>query len=532
MNARKTLLVGFLLLTVKVFSQDPNFYIYLCFGQSNMEGQGTIEDQDKIVDDRFQVFQALDCSNLGRTKETWYTAVPPLCQCWSGLTPVDQFGKTMVANLPDSIRIGVINVAVGGCDIRLFDKDIYQDYDSTYTDSWFLDKITAYQGNPYQYLINLTKLAQENGVIKGILLHQGETNTGDNQWPSYMKKIYYDMMNDLSLDSDSIPLLAGEVVHADQGGSCASMNSIIAVLPDTLPNSYVISSSGCTDKDDNIHFNSAGYRELGRRYAIKMLSLMGYEINYGRGMQSVYLEPECATVGENWDIVPDDGASNEGYITAKTCMESISEPPTDNADVIYMPFSLDSTGYYSIYARIKCKSADDDALWVKLDEGSFELIDGLRTISWNWKHLINSDLVSGEHSLTIAYTKDGAKIDKINISDFLYAPGDIGEEAEYTCDPVYTGLEINSNETLYTLNQNYPNPFNQKTSISFEIPNSTFVSLKVFNVLGVEIAELCGTEYRSGKHTIEFDAEQLSDGNYFYRIKTDNFSAIRRMILL
>lgn len=81
----------------------------------------------------------------------------------------------------------------------------------------------------------------------------------------------------LGLNADSIPLLAGEVVHADQGGVCASMNSIIAKLPDTLPNSYVISSSGCTAQADNIHFNSAGYRELGIRYAKTMLHIMGYD---------------------------------------------------------------------------------------------------------------------------------------------------------------------------------------------------------------------------------------------------------------
>lgn len=271
------LLTGLLLLTANGFAQDPNFYIYLCFGQSNMEGQGTIEQQDRTVDSRFQVMQAVDCSNLGRTKGNWYPAVPPLCRCWNGLCPADYFGRTMVTNLPDSIRIGVINVSVGGCRIELFDKDIYQDYDSTYTDAWFLDIIKAYDGNPYAYLIDLAKQAQEDGVIKGILLHQGESNTGDNQWPSKVLKIYEDMTDDLDLDPDSTPLLAGEVVSADQGGVCASMNSIIAKLPQTLPNSYVISSSGCTAKEDNLHFNSAGYRELGKRYAVQMLSLMGYE---------------------------------------------------------------------------------------------------------------------------------------------------------------------------------------------------------------------------------------------------------------
>ncbi len=275
MYARMFLLIGFFLLTTNIFAQDQDFYIYLCFGQSNMEGQGTIEAMDRTVDSSFQVMQALDCSNLGRTKGSWYTAVPPLCQCYSKLCPADYFGRTMVLNLPDSIRVGVINVSVGGCDIRLFDKDIYQDYDSTHTASWFLDKLEDYEWNPYQYLIDLAQLAELDGVIKGILLHQGETNTGQAEWPSYVKKIYNDMLTDLSLDAESVPLLAGEVLSAE-GNCCASMNTIINRLPDTIPTAYVISSSGCPGQDD-AHFNSEGYRILGIRYAKTMLSIMGYD---------------------------------------------------------------------------------------------------------------------------------------------------------------------------------------------------------------------------------------------------------------
>jgi hypothetical protein len=275
MHAKKLLLIGLFILTMNVFAQDQDLYIYLCFGQSNMEGQGTIEAIDRTVDSSFQVMQALDCSNLGRTKGSWYPAVPPLCQCWSRLCPADYFGRTMVLNLPDNIRIGVVNVSIGGCDIRLFDKDIYQDYDSTYMESWFLDKLEDYEWNPYQYLIDLAQLAELDGVIKGILLHQGETNTGQEAWPSYVKKIYNDMLTDLSLEADSVPILAGEVL-SDEGNCCASMNTIINKLPDTIPTAYVISSSGCPGQD-NAHFNSEGYRILGIRYAKTMLSIMGYD---------------------------------------------------------------------------------------------------------------------------------------------------------------------------------------------------------------------------------------------------------------
>ena len=269
------LLTVLLLLSINLSAQNSNFYIFLCFGQSNMEGQGTIEAQDTTADSRFLVFQALDCPNLGRTKATWYKAVPPTCQCFSKLSPAYYFGRTMISSLPDSITIGVINVAVGGCDIRLFDKDIYQDYDSTYTEKWFTSKLEAYEWNPYQHLIKLAKLAQKDGVIKGVLLHQGETNTGQTSWPLYVHKIYNDMLTDLGLSADCVPLLAGEVLSAE-GNCCSSMNSIIDSLPEVIPTARVISSSGCTGQD-NAHFDSEGYRKMGNRYAVQMLSLLGYK---------------------------------------------------------------------------------------------------------------------------------------------------------------------------------------------------------------------------------------------------------------
>jgi hypothetical protein len=269
--------LGLLLISANLYSQNPNFHIYLCFGQSNMDGAAKFEDQDMTVNKRFKVMQSVDCENLGRKKGNWYTAVPPLSRCNTGLSPADYFGRTMVANLPDSITIGVINVSVSGCNIGLFDKYNYQAFDSTYTEAWFQDMIAAYGGNPYGHLISLAKLAQKDGVIKGILLHQGETNTGDTEWPSKVKAIYDNMLKDLSLPANSIPILAGELLSTEDA-CCSRMNSIINELPQTIPKAHVISSAGCT-KQDPAHFDAAGYRELGRRYAVKMLSLLGYKVS-------------------------------------------------------------------------------------------------------------------------------------------------------------------------------------------------------------------------------------------------------------
>lgn len=278
---RLFIIAGMFIISISSYPQDRNFYVFLCFGQSNMEGAGRIEPQDTIVDPRFQVLSAVDCINLGRKKGNWYTAVPPLCRCRTGLSPADYFGRTMVENLPEKIKIGVINVSIGGCKIELFDRNNFKSYVET-APSWMLNMIKEYDGDPYGRLVEMAKIAQKDGVIKGILLHQGESNTNDTLWTKKVKVVYDNLMKDLNLNPKKVPLLAGEVVHADQGGVCASMNGIIATLPQTIPNSYIISSSGCTDGRDNLHFDSQGYRLFGKRYAERMLALMGYKVKKNR----------------------------------------------------------------------------------------------------------------------------------------------------------------------------------------------------------------------------------------------------------
>jgi alpha-L-fucosidase 2 len=256
-------------------TQKEEMHVYLCLGQSNMEGHVRFKPEDTTgIDDRFMVLQTVDCPDLGRVKGEWYKAIPPLVRCHTGLGPVDFFGRKMTAELPPHIKVGVINVAVGGCKIELFDKENFQEYVST-SPGWLKSMVAEYDGNPYKRLVEMAQLAQKNGgVIKGILLHQGESNTGEKEWPLKVKKVYDRLLNDVGLAPNSVPLLAGEVVHADQGGICASMNEIIQTLPEVIPNSYVISSAGCKDGPDNLHFSAEGYRMLGERYADQMLSIL------------------------------------------------------------------------------------------------------------------------------------------------------------------------------------------------------------------------------------------------------------------
>ena len=96
-----------------------------------------------------------------------------------------------------------------------------------------------------------------------------------------------------------------------------------------------------------------------------------------------------------------------------------------------------------------------------------------------------------------------------------------------------TGIE---DETMmpvkYSLNQNYPNPFNPSTTIKFQIPNSEFTTLKVYNVLGQEVATLVSNKLNPGNYTYTFDGKNLASGIYYYQLVAGGFREVKKMILL
>ena len=278
---KRLFLTGLLLaalLTGAKADVDPNFYIYLCFGQSNMEGNAQPESVDKTgVDTRFKMLATTNFNSPNRTMGQWYTATPPIVSPQGGLGMADYFGRTMVAALPLDVTVGVVDVAIGGCDIRMFDKDKYTTY--AQKDDWSGQLARQfYGGNPYKRLIDMAKVAKETGVIKGILLHQGCTNNGDPNWPNMVKKIYNDILTDLELSADSVPLFAGETLRQEEGGACYGHNTQVNRLPQVIPTAHVISSLSCPGNgQDPWHFNATGYRIMGKRYAYAALQVMGRE---------------------------------------------------------------------------------------------------------------------------------------------------------------------------------------------------------------------------------------------------------------
>jgi hypothetical protein len=249
---------------------DPNFYVFLAFGQSNMEGNAAVPSPAPPTYSRYQELSPVTCGS--RTQGKWATATSPIVRCDTKYSLLEYFGKTLVDSLPSNIKIGIVPVAVGGTPIWGFmpngvGKAFYASLAGT-SSSYMLTWANEYGGDPYARLVAMGKIAQQTGVIKGILLHQGETDAYKSGWADSVKTIYNSILSDLSLKAADVPLLAGEVYN--NAGQIAAIDA----LPKTITTSYVISSKDCPAQSDNLHFTVPGYQTLGTRYAQQMLKLL------------------------------------------------------------------------------------------------------------------------------------------------------------------------------------------------------------------------------------------------------------------
>ncbi|MDA3927350.1 MAG: sialate O-acetylesterase [Prolixibacteraceae bacterium] len=414
----------------RALAVDPNFHIYICFGQSNMEGNAAITEEDKGgVNDRFQVMTVAsdDFQHLGRSVGNWYTATPPLCRWDTGLTPADYFGRTLVDSLPDSVKVGVIVIAMGGSGIDAFDKDNYTQYYQN-ADAWQKSLMNIYGGNPYAKIIEMAKLAQQSGVVKGILLHQGETNNGQTDWPLKVKKIYFNMLQDLDIESNSIPLLAGEMLQQDQGGICWGMNSIISTLPNYIPNSYAISSVGCKGNGtDGFHFSTAGAQELGKRYGLQMLELLKtYDTEEGQTVDHLLIDNKDITMlnGTN-KKVPLTAVFVDGHeidISYKAAYE-ISNPEV--VAIINGSIETYKDGEATVKASYKGLLGEQKELVFHITASTFSLTNKL----FNPQIWENGTFDETTHTLkTGQWGFGGWQYDGIDLSDYKYIVAKLGSD--------------------------------------------------------------------------------------------------------
>jgi len=233
---------------------NERYDLYLLIGQSNMAGRGTIEAQDTITDP--QVFM------LNKSGE-WVPAKSPLHfdKAIAGTGLGLAFGKIMAKK--GRRKIGLIPCAVGGTSISMWMPGAF-------------DKVT--KTHPYDDAIRRTKVALKNGELKGILWHQGEGDSSKEKASRYEQRfdsLMLYLQNDLSLDISSIPVVVGELgrFYCERNSGGKEINQVLARIARSHKNIEIASSKGLAHKGDSVHFDAASQRELGRRYAEKVLKL-------------------------------------------------------------------------------------------------------------------------------------------------------------------------------------------------------------------------------------------------------------------
>lgn len=252
------------LMGISVNAQDQNYWIYLVIGQENMVGKPNAESKS-------------------------YDFL------------LDSFVKTMSENVPGK-RIGVVAVTLPTSPIVAFDKDNYRNYVSKVTDESNKKALGKYDNNPYGQLISMARTAKSKGVVKGIMLQQDGSDDYNDAWQKRVKKIYYNIIRDLSLDSTKVPLLIGEVGRAEYGGKYAAANKVIGKMNRVLQYSLVVPSENCPLADDKIYYSKEGFEHLGHRYAIKALQGIGFELPEVRKTTSITkqtLDHKTVEVGVN-----------------------------------------------------------------------------------------------------------------------------------------------------------------------------------------------------------------------------------------
>jgi hypothetical protein len=220
-----------------------------------MAGYPTAQASDKVENSRILVLGYDSCAATGSQDGVWRVAVPPLHECYQGaIGPGDWFAKTIISRYPSNDTIRLVPCAISGEKIETFMKN---------------------GGSKYSWIINRAKAAQQAGAtIDGILFHQGESNSGQSDWPGKVSQLVSDLKADLGLGN--IPFLPGELLYS---GSCAGHNTLVNQLPNVIPNCRVISANGLvvdpSDTTWRLHFGHDSQVEFGKRYAQAMIELLG-----------------------------------------------------------------------------------------------------------------------------------------------------------------------------------------------------------------------------------------------------------------
>ena len=225
------------------------FHLFVLAGQSNMAGRGRIEEQDRKPDPRV----------LMLTKDNrWVPAVAPLHFDKPRIVGVG-VGRTFgmrIAEANPEITIGLIPCGVGGSPI----------------DSWQPGGYHAQtKSHPWDDAIKRVKVAMKSGTLKGILWHQGESDSKPEKAKAYERKLHELIARfRKEFHAPNVPFIAGQMGQFRERPWSDAKKLVDAAhqsLPKKLPGTAFVNSDGLKHKGDQVHFDAASYRELGRRYA-------------------------------------------------------------------------------------------------------------------------------------------------------------------------------------------------------------------------------------------------------------------------
>lgn len=211
------------------------------------------------------------------------------------------------------------------------------------------------------------------------------------------------------------------------------------------------------------------------------------------------------------------------------CETCFSNPPSDLADIAAYDLSV-SEGDYHLWLRIKHPDGgNDDSFWLRMNDDPWiewnQIADDKSDSEFHWD--VNNEeftFVPGSNTLEIGIRENGSELDMVFMSNSGAVPGD---------EPTLVSENLENKPSAVKLYQNYPNPFNASTVIDFVLPESEFVSLKIYNQLGQQVAELVSGELAAGTHRTTWDASDVSAGLYFYRFSTGHgFTDVKKLLYL
>jgi hypothetical protein len=231
---------------VQAPAQKDNFHLYLLTGQSNMAGRGIVEPQDTVGNPQIL--------RLNREGE-WEIARDPLHfdKANAGVGPGLSFARSMLTG-NDSIVIGLIPCAVGGSAI----------------DHWQPGAVNrSTQSRIYDEALKRARIAMKDGVLKGILWHQGESDKEKEEATVYRDKLIRLVSNlRRELQTPDVPFIAGEIPSFKNRD--VYINPVFHEAKKNIPHYDIVSAQGLALLPDSIHLNAASQREFGKRYAEKM----------------------------------------------------------------------------------------------------------------------------------------------------------------------------------------------------------------------------------------------------------------------